>query len=249
MREDATDKKERAMRLMAMAAGQMTARHMTARQGASPSRYGAGRRSPLGLGGTVAIHALVVGAFLLIPREVIEQFTPAPPITTYAVPDDPPPPLDPVDQQIDTRLPAPPQRPTAADPAVPLPPANPDLVGSSSPGDGLIPMPPYIPPPPPMPDPVLTEATIDPRALAAFQPDYPGAMIRQGQEGKVTVRVTISAEGRVTDIEKIAASDESFWLATQRHALRKWRFRPATRDGVAVAATKILTVRFTLTDR
>ena len=126
---------------------------------------------------------------------------------------------------------------------------HPDLVGSSSPGDGLIPMPPYIPPPPPMPDPVLTEATIDPRALAAFQPDYPGAMIRQGQEGKVTVRVTISAEGRVTDIEKIAASDESFWLATQRHALRKWRFRPATRDGVAVAATKILTVRFTLTDR
>ena len=35
----------------------------------------------------------------------------------------------------------------------------------------------------------------------------------------------------------------------QRHALRKWRFRPATRDGVAVASTKVLTVRFTLNDR
>ncbi|MBJ7378170.1 energy transducer TonB, partial [Sphingobium sp.] len=71
----------------------------------------------------------------------------------------------------------------------------------------------------------------------------------QGLEGAVTVRVTISAEGRVTAIEKVSATDESFWAATQRHALRKWRFRPATRDGVAVVSTKILTVRFTLTER
>tara|TARA_B100000378_G_C17724581_1_gene300029 strand:+ start:36 stop:338 length:303 start_codon:yes stop_codon:yes gene_type:complete len=98
-------------------------------------------------------------------------------------------------------------------------------------------------------EPKLTEASIDPRALPAFQPDYPSAMIRQQVEGKVTVRVSIDAQGRVIGVEKIAASDDSFWLATQRHALRKWRFRPATRDGVAVASTKVLTVRFTLSDR
>ena len=66
---------------------------------------------------------------------------------------------------------------------------------------------------------------------------------------RVTVRVTINAEGRVTDIARVSATDESFWLATQRHALRKWRFRPATRDGVPVETTKTMIVRFTLTDR
>jgi protein TonB len=96
---------------------------------------------------------------------------------------------------------------------------------------------------------VVIDASIDPRARAAFQPDYPGTMIRQGVEGAVTVRMGIGADGRVTDIEKISATDESFWLATRRHALREWRFRPATRDGVPIASTRVLTVRFTLTDR
>ena len=81
------------MRLMAMAGSAQAA---AGRDGGASSRYGMGRRSPLGLGGTVAVHALVVGAFLLIPKQVIEHFSPAPPIHTYAVPLDPPPP--PVEQ-------------------------------------------------------------------------------------------------------------------------------------------------------
>jgi protein TonB len=215
------------------------------------SRYGAGRKSPLGLGGTVAVHALVIGAFLLIPKEVIDTFRPSPPIETYPVPEDPPPPLDPVeeakaDPRIDTR--PQPERPTATDPLIVMPKGDTALTGSDRSGDPGPITPPYIPPPPPLPDPVLTDASIDPRAAAGFQPDYPGTMIRQGVEGAVTVRVSINAEGRVTGIEKVSATDESFWLATQRHALRKWRFRPATRDGVAIASTKTLTVRFTLTN-
>ncbi len=237
------------MRLMAMAGSAQAA---AGRDGDAASRYGAGRRSPLGLGGTVAVHALVVGAFLLIPKQVIEHFSPAPPIDTYAVPlDPPPPPVEQVKPAPEAELPAKPlpQRPTAIDTIVPLPPTDSELTGDTRPGDTLTPLPPSVPPLPPMAEPKLTEASIDPRALPAFQPDYPGAMIRQQVEGKVTVRVSIDAQGRVTGVEKIAASDDSFWLATQRHALRKWRFRPATRDGVAVASTKVLTVRFTLSDR
>lgn len=127
---------------------------------------------------------------------------------------------------------------------------DPVVIGSAGTGEGIDPGPTIIlPPADPPRAPVLVDAGIDPRALPQFQPDYPGAMIRQGLEGSVTVRVTINAEGRVTDIARVSATDESFWLATQRHALRKWRFRPATRDGVPVATTKIMTVRFTLTDR
>ena len=44
------------------------------------SRYGTARRSPLGLGGTVAVHGALIGAFLLIPKEAITPFLPAPPI-------------------------------------------------------------------------------------------------------------------------------------------------------------------------
>jgi len=216
-----------------------------------PSRYGARRKSPLGVGGTVAVHALLIGGFLLIPKEVIQLVTPTPPIIGTNIPIDPPPPPEPTeDARTDPKLPTQPQpqRPATADPAIPLPQNDPVVIGGA--GSGLDPIDPVILPPidPPR-TPVLTEPRIDPRALSAFQPDYPGAMIRQGLEGSVTVRVTISAEGRVTDIEKIAATDESFWAATQRQALRKWRFRPATRDGVAIGSTKILTVRFTLTER
>ncbi|MFC3442941.1 TonB family protein [Sphingobium rhizovicinum] len=222
------------------------------RSGNEGARYGAARKSPLGLGGTVAVHAIVVGAFLLIPKEVIQTVI-SDPLTTYPVTEDPPPPPEPIEQpqtdpKIETR--PEPQRPTTTDPFIPLPKGDPALTGSTKSGTGVdpvptIPLPPIDPPRPP----VLTEPSIDPRAMGAFQPDYPGAMIRQGMEGAVTVRVTISAEGRVATIEKISATDESFWIATQRHAMRKWRFRPATRDGVAITSTKVLTVRFTLTER
>ncbi|MDO7835902.1 TonB family protein [Sphingobium sp. HBC34] len=244
------------MRLIMVGSGQTETGRAEAgraqfRQQDSGSRYGAGRKSPLGLGGTVAVHAVVIGAFLLIPKEAIDIFTPSPPIETVNIPlPKPPDPVidDKTDARVQTRQP-PRDRPTVTDPLTDLPKGDPPLTRTEGSGAGTGPTPPYVPPPPPIAEPVLTEPQIDPRALPAFQPDYPGAMIRQGLEGKVTVRVLIDADGRVSGIEKIAATDERFWLATQRHALRTWRFRPATRDGVPVASSKTLTVRFTLTER
>lgn len=210
--------------------------------------YSGGRRSPIGIGGAVAVHAVVVGAFLLMPKEMIATFTP-PPFIIHSVPLDPTPPENP---------PPRPDKPTARTPAQspaktdPLTRPAPDqwvidtgTTGSDTgSGSGAV-----VPPLDPPRQPVMVEAAIDPRALPSFQPDYPGAMIRQQIEGSVTVRVTIGADGRVIDIERLSATDDTFWLATQRHALRKWRFRPATRDGVPVSAIKTLTVHFRLEDR
>lgn len=228
-------------------------RHMrTMEMQSAPGRsgYSGNRRSPIGIGGAVAVHAAVIGAFLLMPRDMIERLTP-PPFIIHAIPLDPTPP--------DSRPPRP-DKPTAQTPAPrpttthPLtPPATDQQVTdtgtgrsdtSAGSGSGIV-----IPPLDPPRQPVLVEAAIDPRALPGFQPDYPGTMIRQQIEGSVTVRVTIGSDGRVLDIERLSATDEAFWLATQRQALRKWRFRPATRDGVPVGTIKTLTVHFRLEDR
>lgn len=219
--------------------------------GESVSGYNGGGRSPIGVGGAVAVHAAVVAAWLLMPKEMIDTIT-RDILTTYPVTETLPPPPEPVPPETDSKLmPRPDPHPSVVkDPVIP-PPYDPGLkvddhsFTDTGKGDGAGPITPPVTPP--LPDPVLVEASIDQRALAAFQPDYPGAMIRQGLEGKVTVRVTIGADGRVIDIEKLSATDDAFWLATQRHALRKWRFRPATRDGVAVSSSKVLTVHFKLT--
>ncbi|WP_242443407.1 energy transducer TonB [Sphingobium sp. LB126] len=217
--------------------------------GEGSSGYRSGGRSPIGIGGAVAIHALAAGIFLLMPKEMIDTFKPDI-LRTYAVPDDPPPPEQ-TPPETESKV-EPQSHPTVVEkPVVTPPPSEAGYKVEAKPfagmdnGKGIEITSPVTPP---MPDPVLVDASIDPRALAAFQPDYPGTMVRQGMEGKVTVRVTIAADGHVIDIERLSATDESFWLTTQRHALRKWRFRPATRDGLAVSSTKVLTVYFRLAD-
>jgi protein TonB len=217
------------------------------------SRYGGGKGSPFGLGGAIAVHALAVGVFLLVPRAVYETYIPTMLIGTNIRADPPPPPKIVPETLPKTESKTRVERTTVPDTIVKVPegdmPARvPDITilpPSGDGGTGII-APPEVPR---ISTPVLVEAQIDARALRAFQPDYPGAMIRQSEEGKVTVRVTIGADGRVTDIERISASNDAFWVATERHARKAWRFRPATRDGVPVSGTKTLTVYFKLEGR
>lgn len=217
--------------------------------GATMSGYRGSRRSPIGIGGAIAVHAIVVGAILLMPREMITTFIPTT-LQGTNIPLDAPPPEIAKPEQTDIKPSQPAmERPTAPETIVPLGGFNDALTGADGPsqGDGGSMVSGGMNPPADPPAlPVFVDAAIDPKALAAFQPDYPGTMIRQGIEGSVKVRVTIGANGRVTAIERLSGSDDAFWLATQRHALRKWRFAPATRDGVPVASSKVLTVHFRL---
>lgn len=96
--------------------------------------------------------------------------------------------------------------------------------------------------------PVLVSAVPDPSRLRDFQPAYPPAMIRAQREGYATVKVWISASGRVEQVELVDTNDSAFWKATRDQALKHWRFRPAKRDGEAVASERLMTVRFRLAD-
>ncbi|GAO40022.1 putative TonB-like protein [Sphingomonas changbaiensis NBRC 104936] len=92
--------------------------------------------------------------------------------------------------------------------------------------------------------PVVVEATPDSRFAGEFQPPYPSQLLRTGIEGKAVVKVLIGTDGRVKQVVIVSADDPLFADASERQALRRWRFRPATRDGVPIESWKQMTVRF-----
>lgn len=97
-----------------------------------------------------------------------------------------------------------------------------------------------------IPDQVVIDAKLNTRFSKQFQPDYPTGLLRLGREGLVSVRVLVGANGRAKQIELISSSHDSFWNATRRHALKKWRFNPATKDGKPYESWITLKVRFTI---
>ena len=88
------------------------------------------------------------------------------------------------------------------------------------------------------------EARLDPRS--ELLPPYPAEEERAEREGMVTIKVFIGTDGRVKRAEKVSAASDAFWRETHRHALRNWRFKPATLDGKPVESVKTMTVRFVL---
>ncbi|MEQ1547162.1 MAG: TonB family protein [Chakrabartia sp.] len=95
--------------------------------------------------------------------------------------------------------------------------------------------------------PVRVGPLVDNRYVGALQPTYPPSLQRQEVEGAVTVRVLIGKDGHVKAIEALRSSHDEFFEATRRQALSKWRFKPATEDGVPVEGWREMTVRFTIT--
>ena len=92
------------------------------------------------------------------------------------------------------------------------------------------------------------EAQLDPRYARDLQPPYPAPELRAERDGVVRIRLTIAANGRVTAVERLSATSDAFWRATQQQALNRWRFRPATLDGRPVQGVKVMTVNFRIQD-
>jgi len=105
---------------------------------------------------------------------------------------------------------------------------------------------PVVEPTPIKIDPVFKTPRLDPRYAGALQPSYPPGAIRNNLEGVVTVKVLIGTDGRVKDVQAVRSDEQLFLEATRKQALGKWRFLPATRDGVAIESWREMTVRFVL---
>ena len=96
--------------------------------------------------------------------------------------------------------------------------------------------------------PLIGKPQLDARYIDAFQPNYPSDERLAGREGRVVVRVLIGTDGRVKQVEQISAASPAFFEATRKRALEKWRFKPGTRDGVAVEAWETMSVRFVMNE-
>lgn len=193
-----------------------------------------------GLTIVIAGHAAVLAALILVPPAAIQKIVYLPTIVE-SIADDPPPPVD--------QAPPPPMqreqaRPTPVDPIVKTA-GDPVRPIEMIPGP-IQPTVPILPQIPATPEPQILPATMDPSAMARFQPDYPSDLVRAEIEGSATVRVLIGADGRVKTVEMVSATNPGFFDATKRQALRYWKFRPATKDGVATESWRTMTVRFTL---
>ncbi|WP_296612018.1 energy transducer TonB [Sphingomonas sp.] len=217
-------------------------------------RYGAGPAfkpgsMALALGLTVGpIAALVMGLQItnVIPKTTILEAYPVPP-------DQPPPPPDPKPQP-KTDAPVelvytPPHPPvpviptdTFATTETPPPPLTEPTVGKApDPGPVLTPV--------VIAKPVMVDAFIDPRYQNLLQPPYPPEEQRAGNSGRVVLRVLVGTDGRVKQVEKVSAASDAFFAAAQRQALGKWRFKPATQDGVPIEQWKTMSLRFVLNEQ
>jgi periplasmic protein TonB len=219
---------------------------------AGPSRYGAARdplQRALSAGAALAIAGGIGSALVLalVAPKLVE--TGLGPIVTHNVPEVQRP--DPVEPTVEPKREV--RRNIITVPDSPLPP-----IGDNSIEVKIDNTPEFVPPTPdvgtapigggirldPPAAPIFREATRDPRFARDFQPAYPAAREREGIEGRCPVMVTIAPSGRVTSVASNGCNDSAFFAATERQALRSWRFRPATRDGVAVESTQAIAVTF-----
>jgi periplasmic protein TonB len=206
------------------------------------------QRHPIAMTAAISINAAAVIALMLAKTGVV-PFDPDI-LTTYPVPAPTPTPDVVKPPESRTKEPTTNPVPHTPDPIVPHDPIEPsggiegtgDPVASGGTGEGARAEP--RPEPTATPIPVITEPVPLPSAAREFQPPYPSQLLRMGVEGKVVVRVQIGVDGRVKQVAIISADDPLFAEATERQALRKWRFKPATRDGTAIESWKQMTVRF-----
>jgi protein TonB len=203
--------------------------------------------NPASLTATILVNGAVFGALLLAAPEITK--IPDKILKTYPV----------FERKLPEPLPEPPkpqpdraaEAPLRTDPLIKIPPLpdkpvirlseKPVITFDPNPGTAERAI-----EPPAKPAPVMTGAEIDPRYMRDFQPSYPPSKIRLEQEGRVTVRILVGANGRVLQVQPVGSPDADFLAATRKQALAKWRFKPATRDGVPIEAWREISVRFEL---
>jgi len=118
---------------------------------------------------------------------------------------------------------------------------------------------PVIAPPPPAPpapaQPVrapkpaaVTQASFDAAYLNNPRPAYPRLSRRLNEQGKVLLRVRVSADGSAEQVNLHQSSGHSRLDEAARRAVAQWRFVPAKQGDTPVASWVIVPIEFKLED-
>lgn len=121
--------------------------------------------------------------------------------------------------RIDQQAPAPAPVATPGDPSSPLPGTSPAVASA--------------------------DASL-PRLVHAPPPEYPREALRARASGEVLIRIDVGPDGAPASLELLRSSRNRSLDRAALQAVRGWRFEPAMRDGVAVAASVQQTVSFDL---
>ena len=80
------------------------------------------------------------------------------------------------------------------------------------------------------------------RAIGGYQvkPRYPESARRRGIEGTVLLKMRITAQGRVEDVQVVRSAGYPDLDESAIEAVRRWRFEPARRNGEPVAEDAVL---------
>jgi protein TonB len=158
-----------------------------------------------------------------------EPTPPPPPIAIEPTPQPlpKPPPAKPVPPR---HHPAAPSRNTAPALSEPTssPPAEPQVATLTPPAAPILP-----------PQPISGLAT-------NRKPDYPLTARQGGQQGRVVLRVEVSAAGAPTSVTVVFSSGYTLLDKAALAAVAQWRFHPATQGGMPVSGVRDLPIEFRL---
>ena len=82
-----------------------------------------------------------------------------------------------------------------------------------------------------------------PVPIRTVAPDVPSSFSRSGSVGLVTVKFLVDEKGNVQE-PTIVKSSHAELVQPALEAIKKWRFKPAKKDGVAVAVHVTIPIKF-----
>jgi len=86
-----------------------------------------------------------------------------------------------------------------------------------------------------------------PVLIRYISPEYPTEAKKNHLEGRVSLKLTISVEGKVSDAEVVGSSGYAILDEAAMNTVRKWRFIPAREDdGQTIASTVVMRIAFIL---
>jgi protein TonB len=94
--------------------------------------------------------------------------------------------------------------------------------------------------------PAVVGARFDADYLHNPKPVYPAASRRIGEEGRVLLRVRVSAQGLPLSVDIRQSSGFPRLDEAARAAVERWRFVPAKQGAEAVESTVVVPLQFTL---